>query len=325
VNDINISIKFLFVVSFIFLAFSFIIPGNNSIVDANSSINLQTISACKNRIDIPEDEMHWLFIPQNAEELHTEIQYAFLAGELISKGAVDASSCPAGGLGSGGFANACGLAKTKPLVNQFQNLYDEAILIAWRQSGVPPIMLKQLIRYESQFWPGTWGEEHFGLGHLTYYGAHTALTWMPSLYRNICLGGNCSGRVDSSEIALLLNSMDASCPSCPGKIDIAKAVQSISLLADVVYGHCEQTAKVINNATETPSIYVVDYSTIWKLTLMDYNVGPTCVYDSVREAYKKVKPLKVTWNDIETYTTDKRCWRGIYYANAITANFYTYP
>ena len=34
-------------------------------------------------------------------------------------------------------------------------------------------MLKQLIRYESQFWPTRYGYYHFGLGHLTAPGATT--------------------------------------------------------------------------------------------------------------------------------------------------------
>lgn len=287
--------------------------------------NQQTISLCKNRVDISVDEMHWLFIPQRAADLRTEIQYPFLAGQLISSGAVDASSCPAGGLGSGGYANACGLAITKPLVNHFQNIYDEAIIQAWQDFGVPPILLKQLIRYESQFWPGPWGEVHFGLGHITFSGAHTALTWRPSLLNKICPLNDCAGRVDSTEIMLLLQYMDASCPTCPWKIDEPKAIQSVSLLADAVYGHCEQTAKVVNNATKNLSTNIVNYETIWKLTLMNYNVGPNCVYDSVKNAYKNVKPLKVTWYDIMDYTTDKSCWRGIRYANQITEEVYTYP
>ena len=308
----------------IFVIAIFLIPRTTS-VEASSAVDQQTISACKNRVDIAEADMHWLFIPQSAQDMHTEIDYPFLAGQLIINGSVDASSCPAGGLGSGGFANACGLAVTKDYVNKLQNVYDVAILQAWQDFSVPPVMLKQLIRYESQFWPGRWGEYHYGLGHLTASGAYTALEWRPTLNDRICPGGNCSDRVDSSEVALLLEYMDASCPTCPGKIDINKAVQSVSLLAEAVYGHCLQTARVVYNATERPSVTVVDYATLWKLTLMNYNVGPTCVLSAVRSAYKYTNPLKVTWQHIENFTTSERCLRGVYYANIITSPVFTYP
>ena len=111
--------------------------------------------------------MDWLFVPQSASELHTELKYPFLAGQIIINGSIDASSCPAGGLRADNYANACGMALTQPLVTQLQNMYDEAILQAWEDTGVPPVMLKQLIRYESEFWPGRWGARP--LWHRAYH------------------------------------------------------------------------------------------------------------------------------------------------------------
>jgi hypothetical protein len=295
----------------------------NTTVNAASQVQQQYIPTCKNRVDIPEEEMHWLFIPQDPQELHTELLYPFLAGQIILNGSIDATECPAGGLRADGYANACGMAITQPLVNQLQNRFDTAILQSWEDSSVPPVMLKQMIRYESQFWPGKWGQDHFGLGHITYSGAYTALSWRPNLLKQVCGSANCDDRIDSTEIFLLLGLMDASCPNCPYKIDFDKAQRSVPLLAEVVYGHCEQTAQVVYNATQTRSSLIVDYPTIWKLTLMNYNVGPNCVFDSVKNAYKVAKG-PITWYDIVTYTKSKDCKRGIYYANTITENFYNY-
>ena len=102
--------------------------------------------------------------------------------------------------------------------------------------------------------------------------------------RKVCSTNDCGGVVDATEVYLLLGLMDATCPTCQYKIDVGKAQRSVPLLADAVYAHCEQTARVVYNATKTASHSIVDYPTIWKLTLMNYNVGPNCVFDSVRNA-----------------------------------------
>ena len=48
----------------------------------------QGISSCLNRVDIPESELHWIYVPDSASALHTEENYFFLAGELIANGVV---------------------------------------------------------------------------------------------------------------------------------------------------------------------------------------------------------------------------------------------
>ncbi|HWQ84606.1 MAG TPA: hypothetical protein VN363_08575, partial [Anaerolineales bacterium] len=223
-----------------------------------------------------------------------------------------------------GYANACGLAAAAPLTLELQNAFDEAILQAWKDSSVPPVLLKQMIRYESQFWPGRWGEYHYGLGHMTYFGAHTTLYWRPALYQDICsLSGNCKGEIDYDEIMYFLNLMDAYCPTCENKIDMAKAQKSVSYLAEALYAHCEQTTRIISNAAEIWPTAVVDYPTLWKLTLMNYNVGPNCVFTSLSDAYDFAQS-QVSWWDISYFTGDTQCQRGIYYANQITEKFYDF-
>jgi hypothetical protein len=282
-------------------------------------------SLCKDWVNIPEEEMHWVYVPESASELRTDLQLAFLAGQLISNGAVNAASCPAGGLRLDGYANACGLSVTAPLVLELQNAFDEAILQAWKDSSVPPVLLKQMIRYESQFWPGRWGEYHYGLGHLTYFGAHTTLYWRPALYQDLCsTSGNCKDEIDYEEIMYFLNLMDAYCPGCENKIDMVKAQRSVAYLAEALYAHCEQTERIVYNASEMSPKFVVDYPTIWKLTLMNYNVGPTCVFNSVRDAYDYAQS-QISWWDISYFTGDPQCLRGVYYANQITEKFYDFP
>lgn len=289
-------------------------------------LQVGSFSPCKNRVDVPEEEMNWLYVPQSAAELQTAVNYAFLAGQLIQAGAVDVATCPAGGLGAEGYANACGLARAKPLVIELQNAYDQAIMDAWEKVGVPPVMMKQLLRYESQFWPGRWGEYHYGLGHLTYFGAHTGLSWRQPLRNEICaLTGTCNlAVVTDPEVTTLLGLMDASCPTCAEKVDLPKAQRSIYYLAEVLLGHCYQTSQVVFNATGITSNAVVDYATIWRLTLFDYNAGPMCVYSAVKEAYKQ-NPGAMTWSDISHYITGAQCERGATYVYQITERFYNFP
>lgn len=285
-----------------------------------------TYSPCKNRVDVPESEMHWLYVPESASELATSVNYAFLAGQLIKIGAVDATTCPAGGVGVDGYANACGISRAKPLVYEMQNLYDQTIMDAWEKVGVPPVMLKQLLRYESQFWPGQWGELHYGVGHLTYYGAHTGLSWSPSLRAEICnLTGTCNLlKVTDPEVITLLSLMDATCPTCVNKIDTEKAKRSVDYLAQILMGHCYQTSQVVFNATHISSGAVVDYATIWRLTLFDYNAGPNCVYTAVKGAYDQ-NPGAMTWTDIKRYITEPQCQRGAMYVYQVTEKFYAFP
>jgi hypothetical protein len=297
-------------------------------VEPVKDINLiRGVSSCLNRINIPPEEMHWVYVPFSSSELHTEIPYLFLAGQLIASGAVSAPQCPAGGLGADGYANACGLSVAMPVVIQMQNIYDDAIMKAWTDVGVLPVMLKQLFRYESQFWPGPYGTIHFGLGHLTYMGAQTALLWNQSLFNEVCAlaPGGCGQYVNDSAVFTLLNLVNATCPTCANKIDIPKAQQSVHYNAEAILGYCFQTAQIIYNATGTLSSVAVDYPTIWKLTLMSYNVGASCVSDAVFTAYDRLDKVPLTWKEITSYVDDDYCLRGVGYANTITEKFYSFP
>jgi hypothetical protein len=289
---------------------------------------IDTTSVCLNRVNIREEDLHWVYAPESASELRTEVDYFFLAGQLIINHVVDASSCPAGGLGAVyGYANACGMSAARSIVIEIQNAYDEAILAAWRDVGVPPVLLKQLFRYESQFWPVQFDPNHFGNGHMTYVGAYTALQWNFLLNREICTLAYGADKkcdvVDDVMVGTLLGLMNASCPTCPYKIDIEKGQKSVYYIAESLLGYCNQTTQLVSNATfRTPSS-VVDYATIWKLTLFNYNVGPTCVYNAVMKAYE-AKQGAIRWNDIVPYVSDAYCQRGVYYANRITEKFYNF-
>jgi len=273
---------------------------------------------CLDRSDIPESELHWLRIPANASELATSEDYAYLSGQLIQNGVVDASDCPLGGFWPDGYATACGLARTRQVSLYLQNVYDDEILAAGKDIGVPPVLIKQLIRYESQFWPVQWGPYHYGLGHLTFPGAVTALFWNPALYA--AAYAEAPGSVDLP--ASLVSLMNAYCPTCSYGLDIPKAERSIPLIAQVLLAYCKQTTQVIYNATKVSPGDVVDYATVWRLTLLNYNAGPNCAFDAVKANFKLGS--KLSWVGIADKLAVRMCIRGVGYADTISAPYYEF-
>lgn len=282
------------------------------------------VPTCLNRVNIPESEIHWVYVPTSADELHSEFELLWLAGNLIQNKVVDASSCPAGGIGSNGYANACGASVTKAKVIEIQNSLNQAVLDAWVNVGVPPVLLKQMIVTESQFWPGQVAPFHYGLGHITPIGMVNALEWNPDLLKSACgiVGGNCGANLTTAN--LVLQSMINTCPTCTNGVDLTKETQSVNLLAQAVMGYCNQTAQLIFNATGWRSSWVVDYTTIWKLTLMNYNAGSVCVFDTVAATFKATQG-SMSWGDILGHVSSDQCSRGAYYANQITTKAYNFP
>jgi hypothetical protein len=289
------------------------------------NVSTQAMSACLNRLNIPTEDLHWIYVPESADQLYTEENYFFLAGQLIAKKIVDASACPSGGLALSGYANACGMSTAKPAVIFIQNMLNEPILQAWKDVGVPPVLLKQLIRIESQFWPSLYNLTHYGFGHVTNIGMRNALEWNRDLYAKYCpasAGGNCATK---EGIAYqILSSLISTCVTCEYGIDPNAANRSVDILAEVVLGYCYQTEQLIYNATDWNPGLAVDYATIWKLTLMNYNAGPDCVFKAVAGAFKTTNgPVK--WPDIVAHTSGEQCIRGMYYAENITAKYFNFP
>ena len=288
---------------------------------------------CLDRGDVPDSEFHWLYFPQNAQELATREFYGYLSGQLILNGVVDASDCPLNGVWPTGYANACGLEKTEELVFLLQNIYDDEILQVGREIGVPPIMLKQLIRYESQFWPTRFGTYHWGLGHVTLVGASNAIQWNPELYNQLCTvvyNGPCPQSYNQSYLGFdnlltgqLLDQLDASCPECEYTFDVEKAENSIYYLGQSLMSYCKQTSQIVYNVTGQHSSFAVDYPTIWKLTLLNWNAGPQCVFDALDASYTPSTD-ELSWAVIASNVSGSFCQVGLDYVNQITAQYYNF-
>ena len=120
------------IVSVIFL----LVSGMNLSNSQPRSVSAEAVNTCLNRVNIPIADIHWVYVPESPDELYTNEEYFFLAGQLIINKVVDASDCPAGGLMLNGYANACGMSRAMETVVAVQNLLNEPILQAYESIGV---------------------------------------------------------------------------------------------------------------------------------------------------------------------------------------------
>lgn len=231
----------------------------------------------------------WLSTPEDSAFLATEQPYSYLAGRLIAQGAVDASSCPGGGLLSNGYADNCGLGLAMPQVIIWQNQFDDQIIQVANDVKVPAQLLKNLIAQESQFWPGVFRQpKEFGLGQITDNGADALLLWNPSFFNQFCplvlTQDQCTLgylKLDAENQAILrgalATSADSDCNTCEFGIDLTSVSTSINLVAHTMLADCDQVAQIVYNATGRSAGEVSSYEELWKFTIADYHVGPGCL------------------------------------------------
>ena len=152
-----------------------------------------------------------------------------------------------------------------------------------------------------------------------------ALLWNRDLYAKVCSAsdsGNCAS--DSLIVSQILSSLIATCDTCKYGINANLVNYSVDILAEAVLGHCYQTSQLIFNATDWYPSLVVDYATIWKLTLMNYTAGPECVFDTIVSTFEFTEG-PMNWSEISANVSGKNCIRGLTYANQITAKYFDFP
>jgi hypothetical protein len=269
----------------------------------------------------------WLTTPPQSEELGTDIPYSYLAAHLIRAGAVDVSSCPDGGLLPDGGASACGLEVARGAVTAWQNQFDSIILSTARETGVPAHLLKNMFAIESQFWPGINGPDHIGLGQFTEKGADTALLWNPPFFRQFCPLVMDSAECSKGYLHLsaeqqeylrlaLLSSVNATCETCPLRIDLDRANFSVGVFAHAILANCEQAGQLVENVTAgTPAGNSASYEDLWKFTLANYNAGPGCLGNALDAAASQQQEL--TWENVATHL-EPACQGAINYVDLIS-------
>jgi hypothetical protein len=72
---------------------------------------------------------------------------------------------------------------------------------------------------------------------------------------------------------------------------------------------------VVKNYTGSPPGASLSYEDLWKLTLANYNAGPTCLAAAITSA--RIKGLPLIWENIAPYLPSA-CTRAIEYVNDIS-------
>lgn len=225
----------------------------------------------------------WAKFPPLPDDLNTRKPYQYLAGKLLFTGIVKAPDCPGGGLMADGAPNTCGLDRASQAVIDWQNQFDLVIWDAARKTGIPPRLLKTLIEQESQFWPANARRMayEYGLGQLSQAGADVVLRYDNDLFNTVCNGllYDCSvvyGRLPSWAQATLrgglMKLMDGECATCANGIDLARAQESIPILARILRSNCRQVKYIMDSKGLKAS-----YEDMWKMTFLSYHSGYDCL------------------------------------------------
>jgi hypothetical protein len=275
----------------------------------------------------------WLSSPEHPEALITDQPYYYLAGNFITEGMVDVSTCPNGGLETAGVANQCGLEAARPLINEWQNQFDAEIIRVADKSGVPAQLIKNMFSRESQFWPGLSSTyQEAGLGHLSDLGADTVLLWNPSFYNQFCPlvldSSVCQGGFGNLDLAYqemlrgaLVQKVNAACPECPQGIDLSEANYSISIFASSLLANCEQVGQIVYNETGRTPGEEATYDDLWRFTLINYNAGSGCLTNAIQET--RSQRLSLTWENVSQSLEPGACSASIDYVTDISKNIET--
>jgi len=268
----------------------------------------------------------WLSTPTESESLGTDISYNYLSAQLIKAGAVDVSSCPDGGLLPDGGASTCGTEAAREAVTAWQNQFDSIILNVSKDTGVPAHLLKNLFAIESQFWPGRSLRDDIGLGQLTEKGADTALLWNPPFFHQFCPlvmdSEECSKgylHLDDEQQKYvrmaLIDYVNATCETCPLKIDLDRANFSIGVFAHAMLANCEQAGQLVENVTGETAGSAASYEDLWKFTLVNYNAGPGCLGNALEATLGLEQEL--TWENLSQHL-EPACQTAIPYVESVS-------
>lgn len=260
--------------------------------DSTPGVCQQAYGALDHTDSLPE----WLEMEVAVDDLYTANRYDLLAGHLLFSGFMDGSPCAGWGLNADGSPNGCGVALSEPALIAWQNQFDEAIVDAARALQLPPRLLKAVMAVESQFWPGSdWEKGEIGLGQMTEAGADVLLTWRPGVYQDICsqvyAGETCQGDYIQLELWMqtalrgkLLRTFDATCATCKGGVDLVKARQSISLLAEAIGGSCQQSAYLVRQFSGNFPAQIMSYEDFVRLALANYHAGAGCLFKALQNS-----------------------------------------
>jgi hypothetical protein len=269
----------------------------------------------------------WLSTPSQQLLMASVEPYQYLAGRLITQGLIDGSECANNGLLANGYADACGLSVARPLVDQWQNQFDNRILAVANETQLPAQLMKNIFAQESQFWPGVFRvPQEYGLGQITDMGADTILLWNKSFYESFCplvLSETTCAKgylgLDDEEQAILRGALaveaNSDCPECPSGVDLIHTDISVMLFAQGILANCDQVGQTIFNATQKSPGSVSNYQDLWRFTLANYNGGAGCLAFAIFSTWGLREPMD--WAHVSSHFT-LPCQGVIGYVESIT-------
>jgi hypothetical protein len=270
----------------------------------------------------------WLSSPEEHLDLSSDEPYYYLAGRLIANGLVDVSACQNSGRLPNGYADACGLEKARPLIDYWQNQFDERILEVAHNTGIPAQLMKNLFAQESQFWPGIFRvPSEFGLGQITDNGAETILLWDPPFFEQFCplvlSADACQNgylNLGEKERAILRGALalqaKADCTDCPTGVDLTNVNFSVLLFANMLQSNCAQVARTVYTATEKMAGLVSTYEDLWRFTIANYHAGPGCLSFAIHQAWTFSTDGRLTWETVKNQFTEP-CQGAVPYVEQI--------
>ena len=273
-----------------------------------------------------EENASWDSFVQFPYQINTKKTLHTLVRNLILNGIVDTSACTSGGLSVGlDWPTACGLETAASTMIDWQNQFDEYIWLAGKEHGIPPKILKSLIEVESQFWPGNsrFYLDEFGLGQINQLGVDVLLRKDPSMFQEICptVLSDCAipyVSLDASQQALirgaLVQSVDATCPSCEYGLDLDVAKDSISLIARLLKSNCQQIGDILGEDTED-----VVYEDLWRFTFASYHSGISCFNNAVENT--KDAGDDINWENLGDRL---KCGKGADYVDGVMDNLFAF-
>jgi len=270
----------------------------------------------------------FLQIPDNSHKLWSEYELATLSGHLINSGVADAQVCPSGGLQRNGQANACGVKHAMPAALVWQNHFNTDILNTSQRTGVPPILIKNIFTWESQFWPQTVfiRTSEYGLGHMTQMGADSLLRWNYPFYDSFCNANMPADRCQQVYVeqpdyvqamlrGLVVQQVDADCSNCPYALDLKRAGDSIPIFANTLVANANLVKHYIKFYTGSDAANEAGYQDLWDFALASYNAGPGCFQTALSRTVYSGLPL--TWKNVSS-KLDVGCQGSIAYVKFIS-------
>ncbi len=270
-------------------------------------------SECWQSFPSPGMTVEWLANPQEKENLSSNEPFVYLAGRLILAGFVEAKDCPNNGIYANGWANACGLEKARNKLKEWQNRFNQEIINASKESGIPSQLLKNVIAQETQFWPSAvldMETHEVGFGRQTELGSDVILLYNEDFYRkfcplvldqSVCNAGYVFLTADQQKMlrGALLSSANLDCPSCEGGINTAKASLSIRIVAQMLLANCRQTGAMISTISGDTPAEIASYEDLWKFTLTSYHAGAGCFLKAFTNLWNSQQ--KINWSNFSTY------------------------